>query len=102
MLAPVKSQPFHVALDGIDVFNVFFDRIRIVKTQMAHTLVLKRDPEIQADRFRVPDMQIAVGLRRETGHNPAMVFSDFIQNLQQDKKVRIEELHLDFIARSYW
>ena len=65
MPAPIEAEPAHVALDGVDIFLLFLDRIGIVETQMAAAAEFLGDAEIQADRFGVADMEIAVRLRRK-------------------------------------
>ena len=67
VLAPVEAEPAHVALDGVDVFLLFLDRIGVVEAQVAAAAELLRDAEVEADGFGVADVQIAVRLRRETG-----------------------------------
>ena len=75
VVAPVKAEPFHVGFDGLDVFGFLFFWIGIVKAEMAfRTGVLASDAEVEADGFRVPDVQVAVRLRRETGDG-GFVFS---------------------------
>ena len=65
----MKAQPFNVFFDGIDVFVAFFFGVGIVKAQVALPIIDIRQPEIQADGFGVPDVQIAVGLGRKAGLN---------------------------------
>ena len=72
MLAPVEAEPTHVALDGIDVFLLLLGRIGVVEAQVAAAAEFLRDAEIEADRFGMPDVKIAVRLRREAGHDAAM------------------------------
>ena len=67
MLAPIEAEPAHVALDGVDIFLLFLGRVGVVEAQIAVAAEFLRDAEIQADRFGVADMQIAVRLRREPG-----------------------------------
>ena len=69
IFAPIEAEPAHVPLDGIDIFLLLFGRIGIVKAQMAAPAKLFRRAEIQADRFGMANMQIAVRLRRESGNN---------------------------------
>ncbi len=35
MAAPVKSQPFDIGLDGVDVLLLFLDGIGVIEAQMA-------------------------------------------------------------------
>ena len=63
--APVEPEPAHVVFDRIDVFDVFFDRIGVVEAEVAVAAEFLRDPEIEADRLSVADVQIAVWFGRE-------------------------------------
>ncbi len=68
-LLPVKAEPLYIFFDRFDILRIFLQRIRIVKAQMRPAAEFVRQLEIQADRFGVSDMQIAVGLRRKPGHD---------------------------------
>lgn len=60
----------------MDIFRVFGGRIGIVKSQVAKAAwSVIRYAEIQADRFRVPDMEIAVRLRWKTRDYSAAMFA---------------------------
>ena len=62
----------------MDIFHILLDRIRVVIAQIALAAVLGRRRKVQADRLRVPDMQIAVRLRREPRvDRPVAVFMIF-------------------------
>src|SRR6185312_11087652 len=61
--------PAHIGLDGIDVFLLLLGRIGVVEAQIAAAGKFLRDAEIERDRLGVADMQIAVRLRREPGHD---------------------------------
>ena len=71
MIAPVEAEPAHILLNGVDIKLFFFERVGVVEAQMAAPAEFRRHAEIQADRFGVPDMEIAVGLRREAGDDGA-------------------------------
>ena len=73
MIAPVEAEPVDVFFDRVDVFGVLLCRVCVVETQMASTFLLLGDAEIQADRFGVPDMKIAIRLGRKTGHGAVML-----------------------------
>src|SRR6185437_192342 len=47
----------------------FLGRVGIVEAQVAAAGKLLRDAEIERDRLGVADMQVAVRLRREPGHD---------------------------------
>ena len=66
VLAPVEAEPAHVALDRVDVFLLFLGRVGVVEAQVAAPAEFLRHAEIEADRFGVADMQIAVRLGRES------------------------------------
>ena len=65
VLAPVEAEPAHVRLDGVDVRLLLPFRIGVVETEVAAAAELARDAEIEADRLRMPDVQVAVGLGRK-------------------------------------
>ena len=64
---PLEAEPLHVLLDGFDVFGIFLHRVGIVEAQVALAVIFLCKAEVDADGLRVPDVQIAVGLRREAG-----------------------------------
>ena len=66
---PVESQPADVTLDRVLVFRFFPGRIRVIESEIAQPLIFGRNTEVQADRFRMADVQVPVGFRRETGVN---------------------------------
>jgi hypothetical protein len=65
LVGPAGDEPAHVAGDGVDVLEVLLDGIGIVEAQVALSVLLARDAEVQADRLGVADVQVAVGLGRE-------------------------------------
>ncbi len=67
VLAPIEAEPAHVALDRVDIFLLLLGRIGVVEAQVATAAEFLGDPEIQADRLGVADMEIAVRLRRKPG-----------------------------------
>ena len=69
MRSPIESEPAHVAFDGVDIFLLFLGRIGVVEAQMATPAELLRNSEIEADRLRMTDVKIPVGLRRKPGHH---------------------------------
>ena len=71
-LCPVEAEPAHVLLDRVDVLGVFLRRIRVVEAEVADPAELLGDAEVETDGLRVADVQIAVGLGRETRMGPAV------------------------------
>ena len=67
MFAEVEAEPADVVDDRLLVFGVLLRRIGVVEAQVADAAVLLCDAEIQTDRLGVPDVEVAVRLRRETG-----------------------------------
>ena len=63
----MESQPLDVFHDGIHIFSVFLDGIGIIETQIADPAKLFSRTKIDTDGFGMPDVQIPVGLGRETG-----------------------------------
>src|SRR4051812_2914888 len=80
LLMPVEPQPSDVVLNSLDIFRIFRGWIGIVESQVAEAARgVIRDAEIQADRFRMADMEIAVWLRWKTrDHSTAMFASCMI------------------------
>ena len=75
VLAPVATQPPDVLLNAVDVFLLFPGGIGVVEAQMelrAGRGVFPRDTPAQADGLGMPDVQVAIRLRRKTGDNPRM------------------------------
>ncbi|OPZ25771.1 MAG: hypothetical protein BWZ02_02311 [Lentisphaerae bacterium ADurb.BinA184] len=70
---PVEAEPAHVLADGVDVLGLLLAGIGVVKAQVAGAAELARDPEVDADRLGVADVQVAVRLGRKTGVNPAAI-----------------------------
>jgi hypothetical protein len=55
----------HGVEDRVDVLLLFLRRVRVVEPHVAGAAVVARQAEVQADRLRVADVQIAVRLGRE-------------------------------------
>jgi hypothetical protein len=83
-LLPVEAQPAHVVLDRVDVLLVLLQRVGVVHPQVADAAELLGDAEVQADRLGVADVEVAVGLGWEAGHDPAPVFAGL--------EIRLDEL----------
>ena len=66
-VAPVEAQPVDVLLDGVHVLGVLLGGVGVVHPQVAQAAELLRRAEVDDQRLAVPDVQVAVGLRREPG-----------------------------------
>src|SRR3990167_2834469 len=88
LAGPLEAQPLYVALDRVDVFLVFLGRVGVVEAQVALAAKLLGQAEVQADRLGMADMQVAVGLRRETGDDFRVLASVQIGLDDGTKKVR--------------
>ena len=73
--AVFKAEPVDVVLDGLDKFFLFLGGVGIVKAQVADAAEFFRGGEVHGERLHMADMQIAVGLGRETGLDAAAVFA---------------------------
>ena len=70
-IPPVETQPFHIPDDRPHVFHALPAGVRVVHAQVAASAVLGGDPEIEADRFRMSDVGVAVRFgRKARGHAP--------------------------------
>ena len=65
LLAPIESKPLHPCLDGVDVLLLLLLRIGVVEPQVAGAAVLLGDAEVEADGLHMPEVQVAVRLRRK-------------------------------------
>ena len=74
-LSPFEAEPRDVAFDGLYVLGVLFGRVGVVKTEVTNAVVFLGDTEVHTDGFDMPDMQVTVRLRRETGLNTSAVHS---------------------------
>jgi len=61
MLAPIEAEPTHIGLNRVDIFLLFLGRVGIVEAQVAATAEFLGHTEIEADRFRMANMEIAIG-----------------------------------------
>ncbi len=67
-----EAEPAHVVLDRLDVLDVLLGRVGVVVAEVAGALVVAGQPEVEADRLGVADVQVAVGLGREAGRDPGV------------------------------
>ena len=70
---PREAEPRDVLLDRVDVLDLFLGRVRVVEAQVADAAALGGDPEVEADRLGVADVQIAVRLRRKARRDAAVM-----------------------------
>jgi len=67
VVRPTGDQPLNVLDDGLDVLDVLLRRVGVVHAKVALAVVFTGDAEVEADRFGVADVQVAVGLGGEAG-----------------------------------
>ena len=86
---PVGAEPADVFADGIDVLLLLGGGVGVVVAQVELPAILHGQSIVEADRFRVPQVQVAVRLRWEPGVDasaepPALVvfFDDFLDEVQ--------------------
>ena len=66
---PLEAEPAHRGLDRVDVLLLFLRRVGVVEAQVAAPAVFGGEAEVEADRLRVPEMQVAVRLGRKARHH---------------------------------
>ena len=76
--SPLKAEPLDVLLDGVHILGVLFHGVGVVETQVALTTIALCESEVQTDTFGVSDVQIAVGLGRETCLNGVSGLGDIV------------------------
>jgi len=72
---PVEAEPADVVLNRLDVLDFLGRRIGVVEAQIALPAVIGGDTEIQANRLRMADVQVAVRLRRKPRMHAAVVLA---------------------------
>ena len=65
----MEAHPLDVLLDGIHIFGVFLRGIRVVVAEVGLAAVFLGEPEVDAQAFGVPEVEITVRLRGETRHD---------------------------------
>jgi hypothetical protein len=66
-VSPIEAKPVDVFHDGVHEFHILLGGVRVVETQVAQAAIFFRCAEIDDERLGVPNVQIAVGFRREAG-----------------------------------
>ena len=72
---PFKAEPANIFFDRFNKFGVFLLRVGVVEAKIALAAKLFGDAEVQANGFRVADMEVAIGLRRKPGLNLSIIFT---------------------------
>ena len=94
-LRPLETEPANVFLDRFDVLDVFLRGIGVIEAEVAQPAEFRRDAEVQADRLRVADVQIAVWFGRKPGVHtaavpsaPLIVRHDFAHEIERCRRRR--------------
>ena len=74
-VVPVETEPPDILDDRVHILHFFLGGIRIVEPEIAQPVIIAGEAKIQADGLGVTDMEIAVGLGRKPGVDPAVVLS---------------------------
>ena len=84
------AQPLDISLDSFHIFVVFLLRVGVVHAEIADSTELLRNSEVHGDGFGVSDVEIAVGLGRETRLEAAavatgseVVFYDLLDKIER-------------------
>ena len=65
-VGPAGDEPKNIRGDRVHVLDVFLDGIGVIEPQVALAVVFAGDAKIKADRFRVAEVEVPVGLGGET------------------------------------
>ena len=74
-VAPFESEPLYVVEDRVNIFSIFLRGICVVKSQVAHAAISLSDAKVHADGLGMSDVNISVGLWRESCLDSATVFT---------------------------
>ena len=74
-IRPLEPHPLDVTLNTLNILGVLLLGIGIVETQITDTAVLLGNAEVEGNSLGMTDVQITVGLRRETCLNPLSVLA---------------------------
>src|ERR1051326_2796654 len=75
LAAPVEAEPMHVVDDRARVLRLFLLGVGVIAAHISAPAVLLRDAEVETDRLRVADVEIAVRLGREARDDGAVLSS---------------------------
>ena len=70
---PLEAEPVHVGLDRLDVFGFFLLGIGVVEAKIRMSAEFVGQPEVDADRLGMSDVQMAVRLGRKARLHAAVV-----------------------------
>ena len=65
----MTDEPLDVLDNRVDILHILFNRVGIIKAQIAHAAVFLSGAEIDRNRLCMADVQISVRLGRKTGVN---------------------------------
>ncbi len=88
LLLPLEAEPLDVFFDGVDIFGIFFGGVGIVVAEIGLAAIFLCESEVYAEAFGVPQMQIAVRLRREAGKYAVylaglqVILDDFLEEIE--------------------
>ena len=74
-MSPLEAQPFDVVENVLHILGIFLARIGIVESQVADTVIALSHTKVHANGLGMANMQVAVGLRWETGLDAAVVLA---------------------------
>ena len=72
---PIETEPANVVDNAVDVFGFFLGRVGVVEAEIALAAEFIGEPEIQADRLGVADVEVAVGFGRKARVDAPAVLS---------------------------
>ena len=67
VVRPAVNEPIHILSDRFYILALFLGWICVIHSQVANTGEFSGDTEIEADRFRMPDMEVTVRFGRKSG-----------------------------------
>ena len=77
-LLPFPAKPSHICFDCVNIFDILLHGIGIIISQITLAAVLFCRRKIQANRLRVPDMEIPVRFRRKTRIDLSSILPAFV------------------------
>ena len=88
LLLPLEAEPLDVFFDGIHVFGIFFGGVGIIVAEIGLAAIFLCEAEVDAKALGVPQVQVAVRLRREAGEDGfdfaglQVVLDDFFKEIE--------------------